>query len=133
MRTCSFLWIICLLSCSKPCFDSVESEKNGLNGTATILQCKGFNRPGYRISMIRCYLQANEKKDPVRQATDQKIKLLSDTVHAIKQKMQEPTDRDKERTVPAPESRTDVKPMNKTQPRQGNLLEKETPKELLPP
>jgi hypothetical protein len=35
--------------------------------------------------------------------------------------------------VPASESRTDVEPINKKQPRQGNLLENETPKELLPP
>jgi hypothetical protein len=41
--------------------------------------------------------------------------------------------REEERRVSAPESRTDVEPINKTQPRQGNLLEKETPKELLPP
>jgi hypothetical protein len=132
MRTCSFLLIICLLSCSRPCFDSVEIE-TGLNGMATILYCKGFNRPGYRIPMIRCYLQANGKKDSIWQTADQKIKFPSATVHAIKQKIQGLTDRRKEITVPAPESRTNVEPINKIQPRQGNLLEKETPKELLPP
>jgi hypothetical protein len=133
MRTCSFLWIICLLFCARPCFDSVKIEKTVWNGMVTILQCKGFNRPGYRISMTRCYLSANGKKDTVRQAADQKVKLSSATVHAIKQKMQGLTDREKEITVPASESRTDVEPVNKTQPRQGNLLENETPKELLPP
>jgi hypothetical protein len=35
--------------------------------------------------------------------------------------------------VPASESRMDVEPINKTKPGQGNLLENETPKELLPP
>jgi hypothetical protein len=131
MRTCSFLWIVCLLFCSRPCFDSVEIEKTGLSGTATILY--GKNRSGYWISMIRCYLQANGEKDSVRQTADQKVKLPFATVHAIKQKMQGLADREKEITVPASESRTDVEPINKTQPRQGNLLEKETPKELLPP
>jgi hypothetical protein len=47
--------------------------------------------------------------------------------------MQELIDREEEINIPAPESRTDVEPIDKTQPRQGNLLEKETPKELLPP
>ncbi|MDR1102702.1 MAG: hypothetical protein LBL42_02990 [Tannerella sp.] len=41
--------------------------------------------------------------------------------------------REEEMNVPAPESRTDVKPFNKMQPRQGNLWKNETPKELLPP
>jgi hypothetical protein len=41
--------------------------------------------------------------------------------------------REEEINVPASESRTNVEPTNKTQPRQGNLLENETPKELLPP
>ncbi|MDR1339148.1 MAG: hypothetical protein LBK58_03725 [Prevotellaceae bacterium] len=35
--------------------------------------------------------------------------------------------------VPASENRTDVKPFNKMQSGQGNLLENETPKGLLPP
>jgi hypothetical protein len=47
--------------------------------------------------------------------------------------MQEPIDREEEITVPALESRTNVELFNKIQPRQGNLLEKDTPKELLPP
>jgi hypothetical protein len=41
--------------------------------------------------------------------------------------------REEEMNVPAPESRTNVKPFNKMQPGQGNLWKKETPKELLPP
>jgi hypothetical protein len=104
MRTCSFLWIICLLSCSGTCFDSVEIEKTGLNGTAAILHGKGLNRPDCRI-----------------------------LIHAMKQKMQEPIDSEEERTVPAPESRTDVEPVNKTRSGQGHFWENETPKELQPP
>jgi hypothetical protein len=133
MRTCSFLLIICLLSCSESCFDSVGIEKTGLNGTAAILYGKGLNRPDCRISMTRCSLQAIGKKDPVRQTADQKVKISSATVHAMKQKMQGLTARGEEITVPAPESRTDVKPINKTQSGQGHFWEKETPKELLPP
>jgi hypothetical protein len=41
--------------------------------------------------------------------------------------------REEEINVPASESRTNVEPINKMQPGQGNLLENETPKELLPP
>jgi hypothetical protein len=133
MRTCSFSLIICLLSCSRACFGSIEIEKVVLNGAATILYCEGFHRPGYRISIARRYLQANGKKDPVRQAADKNVKIPSTTVHTIKQKMQGLTDREEEMNVPAPESRTNVKPFNKMQPGQGNLWKKETPKELLPP
>jgi hypothetical protein len=104
MRTCSFLWIICLLSCSRPCFDSVEIERTGLNGTVAILHGKGFNRPDCRI-----------------------------LIHAIKQKMQGLTDSEEERTVSESESRTDVKPVNKTQSGQGHFGKNETPKELQPP
>jgi ABC-type oligopeptide transport system substrate-binding subunit len=35
--------------------------------------------------------------------------------------------------VPAPEDRTHVKPVNKAQPKQGNLSEQQAPKEVLPP
>jgi hypothetical protein len=51
-------------------FDYIEIEKIVLNDTATILYCKGFNLPGYWISITRCYLQANGKKYPVRHAVD---------------------------------------------------------------
>jgi hypothetical protein len=51
-------------------FDSIEIEKIVLNDTATVLYCKGFNQPGYRISITRCYLQANGKKYPVQHAVD---------------------------------------------------------------
>jgi hypothetical protein len=39
----------------------------------------------------------------------------------------------RQRTVPAPESRANVEPINKTQPRQDSLSEQRIPKDLLPP
>jgi hypothetical protein len=113
-------------------FTTVHAGDIVLNGTVAILYCNGFHRPDYRISIARCYLQANGKEYPVRQTADKKVKIPSATVHAIKQKMQGLTDREEEMNVPAPESRTNVKPF-KMQPGQGNLWKKETPKELLPP
>jgi hypothetical protein len=77
--------------------------------------------------------RTDEARMPAQQTGDKKIKIPSATVHAIKPKMQELTDKEGKINVPASESRTDVKPFNKIQPRQGYLLENETPKELLPP
>ncbi|MDR1225097.1 MAG: hypothetical protein LBL07_19785 [Tannerella sp.] len=47
--------------------------------------------------------------------------------------MQKLIDREEEIHVPAPESRTDVEPINRIQPGRGNLSENRTPKDLQPP
>ncbi|MDR1339456.1 MAG: O-antigen ligase family protein [Prevotellaceae bacterium] len=96
--------------------------------------CPGRFMPLYQLTE---FYTATERTDEARtlaqQIIDKKVKIPSATVHAIKQKMRELIDREDGINVPASESRTDVEPINKKQPRQGNLLENETPKELLPP
>ncbi|MDR1341508.1 MAG: O-antigen ligase family protein [Prevotellaceae bacterium] len=96
--------------------------------------CPGRFMPLYQLTEL---YTATERTDEARtlaqQIVDKKVKIPSATIHAIKQKMQELIDREEEINVPASESRTNVEPINKIQPRQGNLLENETPKELLPP
>jgi hypothetical protein len=77
--------------------------------------------------------RTDEARTLAQQIVDKKVKIPSATVHAIKQKMQKLIDRKEEIHVPASESRTDVEPINKTQPGQGHLLENETPKEPQPP
>jgi tetratricopeptide (TPR) repeat protein len=96
--------------------------------------CPGRFMPLYQLTELYTTTgRTDEARTLAQQIVDKKVKIPSATVHAIKQKMQELIDREEGITVPASESRTDVKLINKIQPGQGNLLENETPKELLPP
>jgi tetratricopeptide (TPR) repeat protein len=96
--------------------------------------CPGRFMPLYELTeLFTATGRTDETRTLAQQIVDKKVKIPSATVYAIKQKMQKLIDREEEIHVPASESRTDVEPFNKTQPRQGNLLENETPKELLPP
>jgi hypothetical protein len=63
-----------------------------------------------------------------------KVKIPSPAVAAIKREMQQLVGSEKG-DAPAPEDRTDVKPVNKAQARQDSLSESgtPTPKGLLPP
>jgi tetratricopeptide (TPR) repeat protein len=96
--------------------------------------CPGRFMPLYELTELYTATgRTDEARTLAQQIVDKKVKIPSATVHAIKQKMRELIDREEGITVPASESRTDVEPINKTQPGQGHLLENETPKELLPP
>jgi tetratricopeptide (TPR) repeat protein len=96
--------------------------------------CPGRFMPLYQLTELYTATgRTDETRTLAQQIIDKKVKIPSATIHAIKQKMRELIDREDGINVPAPESRTDVKPINKIQPGQGNLLENETPKELLPP
>jgi hypothetical protein len=63
------------------------------------------------------------------------MSLLTDssTINTIRREMQQLMEGMKTADVPAPERRTYVEPIYKTQPGQENLSEKPTPKERLPP
>jgi hypothetical protein len=96
--------------------------------------CPGRFLPLYQLTELYTATGRTDKaRTLAQQIVNKKVKIPSTTIHVIKQKMQELIDREDGINVPASESRTDVKPINKIQPRQGNLLENETPKELLPP
>ncbi|MDR1119414.1 MAG: hypothetical protein LBM08_00675 [Dysgonamonadaceae bacterium] len=69
----------------------------------------------------------------VKDSSDKSCTLEIKYVLNYKEALKEADKSRRQRTVPAPESRTDVKSINKMQSGQGNLLEKETPKDLLPP
>ncbi|MDR1340224.1 MAG: O-antigen ligase family protein [Prevotellaceae bacterium] len=80
--------------------------------------CPGRFMPLYQLTEL---YTATERTDEARtlaqQIIDKKVKIPSTTIHAIKQKMQELIDREEGINVPAAENRTDVKPINKIQPR----------------
>jgi hypothetical protein len=96
--------------------------------------CPGRFMPLYELTELYTATgRTGEARTLAQQIVNKKVKISSATIHAIKQKMQELIDREEGINIPASESRTDVEPINKTQPGQGHLLEKETPKELLPP
>ncbi|MDR1170334.1 MAG: O-antigen ligase family protein [Prevotellaceae bacterium] len=96
--------------------------------------CPGRFIPLYQLTELYTAIgRTDEARMLAQQIIDKKVKIPSATIHAIRQKMQELIDREEKINVPAPESRMNVEPFNKTQSRQGHLLENETPKELLPP
>jgi O-antigen ligase len=61
-----------------------------------------------------------------------KVKVASPTIAAIRREMQRLVE-SKKGDAPAPEDRTDVKPVNKKHARQDSLSEQQAPKGLLPP
>ncbi|MDR1112659.1 MAG: O-antigen ligase family protein [Bacteroidales bacterium] len=63
---------------------------------------------------------------------EKRVKVPSATIIAIKREMRQLVESE-EGDAPAPEGRTDAKPVNKIQSRQDTLLEPHTPKGLLPP
>jgi tetratricopeptide (TPR) repeat protein len=95
--------------------------------------CPGRFMPLYKLTELYTATgRIEEARTLAQQIVDKKVKIPSVTVHAIKRKMRELIDREEGINVPASENRTDVESFNETQPRQGNLLENETPKELFP-
>jgi hypothetical protein len=108
-----------------------ETEKHLKLATS---MCPGRFLPLYQLTELYTATGRTDKaRTLAQQIVNKKVKIPSTTIHVIKQKMQELIDREDGINVPESESRTNVEPINKTQPRQGNLLENETPKELLPP
>jgi hypothetical protein len=89
-------------------------------------------------SRYRLLVNAHTNPDSLRMAEDkamlQKAEGLFYKSYAVKGRRLERTfEKEEEINVPASESRTDVEPFNKIQPRRDNLSENRTPKDLLPP
>jgi tetratricopeptide (TPR) repeat protein len=83
--------------------------------------------------LVEVYNETGRKEDALvlaRKIIGKEVKIPSSTVSSIKHKMQQLIERE---SSPAPESRKSDESINKQQPRRVNLLEQQTPKELLPP
>ena len=89
--------------------------------------------PLYRLAKLH-EEQGNkaEAQELAKLILEKKVKIPSYAVAAIKREMQQLVEGEKG-DAPAPEDRTNVKPVNKTQARQDSLSVSETPKGLLPP
>jgi tetratricopeptide (TPR) repeat protein len=132
IRYCNDMDVQMLLACNYKELGRYDEVEKHLKLAASM--CPGRFMPLYELTELYTATgRTDEARTLAQQIIDKKVKIPSTTIHAIKQKMRELIDREDGINVPASESRTDVEPINKIQSRQDNLLENETPKELLPP